>query len=103
MRWKHKTLAFICEKLVERSLDGSNWTRMKLPTRLGGTDIRAVTSQLGFSFDITVKKTRKQAERVETNLTGKRGDCADWVLQRDVGEMWDGSWSTVLHLPPAAP
>ena len=43
---------------------------MKLPTSLGGMGIRAVTSQLEISFDIAAKKTRKQAERNEKNLTG---------------------------------
>ena len=33
-----------CEKLMERSLDDDDWTRMKLPTSLGGMGIRAVTS-----------------------------------------------------------
>ena len=44
----------ICEKLMEGSLDEDDWTRMKLPTSLGGMGIRAVTSQVGTSFDITV-------------------------------------------------
>ena len=36
----------ICEKLTERPLRDDDWTRMKLPTSLGGMGIRAVTSQL---------------------------------------------------------
>ena len=45
---------------------------MKLPTRLGGMEIRAVTSQMEVSFDTTKEKTRAHAERIERNLTGKR-------------------------------
>ena len=62
----------ICEKLFERSLTDDDWTRMKLPTSLGGKRLRAVTSQLEVSFDTTKKKTRDHAERIERNLTGKR-------------------------------
>ena len=45
---------------------------MKLPTSLGGMGIRAVTSQQEASFEITVKKTRTQADRIEKSLTGKQ-------------------------------
>ena len=45
----------ICEKLLERALDDDDWTRMKVPTRLGGMGIRAVPSQLETLFEITVK------------------------------------------------
>ena len=55
----------ICQKLLERALDDDDWTRMKLPTSLGGMGIRAVTSHLETSFEITVKKTRAQADRIE--------------------------------------
>ena len=55
----------ICEKLLERSLDDDDWTRMKLPTSLGEMGTRAVTSQLETSFEITIKKTRTQADRIE--------------------------------------
>ena len=48
----------ICEKLLERPLDEDDWTRMKLPTSQG-------TSQLETSFEITAKKTRAQADRIE--------------------------------------
>ena len=58
----------ICEKLLERSLDDDDWTKMKLPTSLGGMGIRAVTSQLETSFEITVKKTRTQADSIEKRL-----------------------------------
>ena len=61
-----------CEKLLERALDDDDWTRMKLPTSLGGMGIRAVTSQLEASIGITVKKTRTQADRIEESLTGKQ-------------------------------
>ena len=61
----------ICEKLLERALDDDDWTRMKLPTSLGGVGIRAVTSQLETSFGITVTKTRAQADRIEKCLAGK--------------------------------
>ena len=81
----------ICEKLLERSLDGDDWTRMKLPTTLGGMGIRAVTSQLEASFDITMKKTRKQAKRIEKSLTGKQRDYRNWDRERVGYEMWDGS------------
>ena len=53
----------ICKKLPERALGDDDWTRMKLPTSLGGMGIRAVTFQLETSFEITVKKTRAQADR----------------------------------------
>ena len=53
----------ICEKLLERALDDDDWTGMKLPTSLGGMGIRAVTSQLETSFEVTVKKTRAQARQ----------------------------------------
>ena len=62
----------ICEKLLERALDDDDWTRMKLPTSLGGMGIRAVTSQLETSFEITVTKTRAQADRIEKCLAGKQ-------------------------------
>ena len=81
----------ICEKLLERSLDDDDWTRMKLPTSLGGMGIRAVTSQLETSFDITVKKTRKQAERIEKSLTGKQGDYTSRECERERYAMWDGT------------
>ena len=55
----------ICEKMLERVLDDDDWTRMKLPTSLGGMGIRAVTSQLETSFEITVKKTRAQGRLTE--------------------------------------
>ena len=64
----------ICEKLLQRSLDDDDWTRMKLPTSLGGMGIRAITSQLETSLEITVKKTSTQADRIEKSLTGKRRD-----------------------------
>ena len=73
----------ICEKLLERSLDDEDWTRMKLPTSLGGMGIRAVTSQLETSFDIAMKKTRKQAERIEKSLAGKERDCTSWKFERE--------------------
>ena len=59
------TTKCICEKLLERALDDDDWTRIKLPTSLGGLGIRAATSQLETSFEITVKKTRTQADRTE--------------------------------------
>ena len=40
----------ICEKLLERALDDDDWTRMKLPTSLGGMGVRAVTCHLETSF-----------------------------------------------------
>ena len=61
----------ICERLTERALDGDTWTRMKLPTSLGGMGIREVTSQLEISYDVTKRKTAQQSERTK-NLTGKR-------------------------------
>ena len=63
----------ICEKkkLLERSLDDDGWTRMKLPTSLGGMGIRAVTSQLETTSDTRTKKTGRQAERIEKSLTRK--------------------------------
>ena len=62
---------------------------MKLPTSFGGMGIRAVTSQLETSFDITVKKTRKQADRIEKSLTGKQRDITSCECERY--EMWDGT------------
>ena len=62
----------ICEKLTERPLQEDDWTRMKLPTSLGGVGIRAVTSQLDVSCDTTKRKTKNQAERIERNLAGKQ-------------------------------
>ena len=52
----------ICERLTERSLDGDTWTRMKLPTSLGGMGIREVTSQLEISYDVTRRKTAQQSD-----------------------------------------
>ena len=46
----------ICESLLERSLDEDMWTKMKLPTSLGGMGIREVTSQLEISFEINKEK-----------------------------------------------
>ena len=37
---------WICEKLLERALDDDDWTRMKLPTSLGGMGIRASAGNL---------------------------------------------------------
>ena len=58
--------------MLERALDDDDWTRMKLPTSLGGMGIRAVTFQLETSFEITFKKTRAQADRMEESLAGKQ-------------------------------
>ena len=80
----------ICEKLLERALDDDDWTRVKLPTSLGGMGIRAVTSQLETSFEITVKKTRAQADRIEKSLTGKQRDTS-WESGTERYEMWDGT------------
>ena len=66
----------ICEKLLERPLDDDDWTRMKLPTSLGGMGIRAVTSQL-------------QADRIEKSLTGKQRDM-NWESGTERYDMWDG-------------
>ena len=77
----------ICERLTERSLDGDTWTRMKLPTSLGGMGIREVTSQLEISYDVTRRKTAQQSERIAESLTGKRDDR----MHGKVGEVWDGS------------
>ena len=77
----------ICECLTERTLDGDTWTRMKLPTSLGGMGIREVSSLLEISYDVTRRKTAQQSERIAKNLTGKR----DEHMHGCVGEMWDGS------------
>ena len=76
--------------MLERALDDDDWTRMKLPTSLGGMGIRAVTSQLETSFEITVKKTRAQADRVEKSQAGKQKDtsCESGTAKY---EMWDGA------------
>ena len=79
----------ICE--LERPLDEDDWTRMKLPTSQCGKGIRAVTSQLETSFNVTMKKTRTQAERIERSLTGKQRDIKRWRSEREGYEMWDGS------------
>ena len=84
-------MKYICEKLLDRSLDDDGWPRMKLPTSLGGMGIRAVTSQLETSFEITVKKTRTQADRIEKSLTGKQTDYTNWQCERGRYEMWDGT------------
>ena len=63
---------------------------MKLSTSLGGMGIRAVTSQLETSFEITVKKTRAQAERIEKSLTGTQGDTS-CESGTEKYEMWDGA------------
>ena len=62
----------ICKTVTERILLDDDWTRMKLPTSLGGMCTRAATSQLEVSFDTTTKKTRAHAERIERKLTGER-------------------------------
>ena len=81
----------VCEKLLERSLDDDDWTRTKLSTSLGWMGIRAVTSQLEISFDITVKKTETQADRIEKSLTGRQRDYTNWECERERYEMRDGS------------
>ena len=63
----------VCEKLLERALDDDDWTRMKLPIWAGWAS-EAVTSQLETSFDVTMKNTRTQAERIEKSLTRKERD-----------------------------
>ena len=80
----------LCEKLLERALHNNDWTRMKLPTSLGGMGIRAVTSQLESSFEITVIKTRAQADRTEKSLAGntKNTSCESETAKY---EMWDGA------------
>ena len=80
----------ICEKLLEKPLDEDDWTRMKLSTSLGGLSTRAVTSQLATSFEITVKKTRAQADRIEQSLSGKQKDtrCESETAKL---ETWDGA------------
>ena len=77
----------ICKKILERSLDDDDWTRMKLPTSLGGIGIRAVTSQLETSFGITVKKTRTRADRIEKSpdRKTKRHELGVWTEIRNVG------------------
>ena len=101
----------ICEKLLVRALDNDDFTRMKLPTSLGGMGIRAVTSQLETLFEITVKKTRAQADRIEKSLAGKQKDTS-YESETAKYEMWDAAlnveWlmcrrETVFHLPSAAP
>ena len=86
----------ICEKLLERALDDDDWTRMQLPTSLGGTGIRAVTSQLETSFEITVKNTRAQADRIEKSLAGEQKDTR---CEAETGklEMWDGTLNVELE------
>ena len=79
----------ICEKLLERALDDDDWTRMKLPTSLGGMGIRAVTSRLETSSEITVKKTRAQAGRIEKSLAGEQRDHTSWESGTERYEMWD--------------
>ena len=64
----------ICESLLERSLDEDVWTKMKLPTSLGGMGIREVTSQLEISFEITKRKTAQQSERIAKSLVGMRDE-----------------------------
>ena len=53
--------------------------------------IRAVTSQLETSFEITVKKTRTHADRIEKCLTGRQRDYTSWESGREGYEMWDGT------------
>ena len=43
------------------------------------------------SFDVTMKKTRTLAERIERSLTGKQRDITSWTSEREGYEMWDGS------------
>ena len=81
----------ICEKLLERALDDDDWTRMKLATSLGGMGIRAVTSQLETSLEITVKKTRVQADRIEKSLPGKQKDTSFESGTKKKYQMWDGA------------
>ena len=77
----------ICERLTERSLDGDTWTRMKLPTSLGGMGIREVTSLLEISFEITRRKTAQLTEIIAKSLSGER----DVHTPDRVWEMWDDS------------
>ena len=82
----------ICEELTERPLPDDDWTRMKLPTSLGGMGIRAVTSQLEVSFGVTEKKTSAQAVRHEKSVEGKR-DFPEWRREHDGNELWDWAHS----------
>ena len=66
----------ICESLLERTLDEDVWTRMKLPTSLGGMGIREVTSQLAVSYEITKRKTARQSERIAKCLVGRRDEIS---------------------------
>ena len=91
----------ICESLLERSLDEDVWTKMKLPTSLGGMGIREVTSQLEISFEITKRKTAQQSGIIAKSLTGSHdeisfdGDMGAWddllnVKQEDRNETMNG-------------
>ena len=81
----------ICENLLERALDEEVWTRMKLPTSLGGMGIREVTSQLEISFEITKRKTEQQSERIAKSLTGRRDEV---IFENGLGE-FDNSLNVV--------
>ena len=82
----------ICEELTERPLPDDDWTRMKLPTSLGGMGIRAVTSQLEVSFDVTERKTSAQAVRHEKSVEGKR-EFPEGRREHDGNELWDWAHS----------
>ena len=77
----------ICESLLERTLNEDMWTKMKLPTSLGGMGIREVTSQLEVSFEITKRKTSQQSERIAKSLTGMRDEI---TFDGELGA-WDDS------------
>ena len=57
-----------------RTPDEDTWTRMKLPTSLGGMGIREVTSQLAVTYEITKRKTAQQSERIAKCLVGRHDE-----------------------------
>ena len=74
MRPLAKRLGERTKKICESLLDEDAWTRMKLPTSLGGMGIREVTSQLAVSYEISKRKTAQQSERIANSLVGRRDE-----------------------------